>query len=341
MGKKSKSKKKTNYNNGGNHIKYRDGNFLAAKKADDRGLYRKSAELYLKSYRMAVSAYHQPRRSNSRRYNSNYHYWYESFTGYTCLLLEAVQEKKYTHVEEDIKALEKIVDSVYEPSVVRANAALYASHLYHQSVNPNLQLAAELCRQAIAICDSATTEEKNLVIADADGSLRNVGEIITEELKHQTTDFLTAITQNPALMNGFCPETVEKYRDRLTAGGECCDTCGKTRKELGIHHMDCCKRCGMQYYCSIDCQRKSWKSGHKKACRKIGQIEVGDIMKIHGLVDQSCLDGLLVKILGPVGSNSGSVANASSDGRWKVKLLDFPKCLSVAADKLVHIRPAA
>jgi len=63
--------------------------------------------------------------------------------------------------------------------------------------------------------------------------------------------------QNPEL---FAPE----LRRRLEIGGNACDCCGKTLQELGVPRLNCCSRCKVAYYCSVDCQTKkmeSWAQG--------------------------------------------------------------------------------
>jgi len=47
--------------------------------------------------------------------------------------------------------------------------------------------------------------------------------------------------------------------------GECCDECGKTEGKLRL-----CTRCRQVRYCSTDCQRKAWTSGHKDRCSSGG-----------------------------------------------------------------------
>jgi hypothetical protein len=114
-------------------------------------------------------------------------------------------------------------------------------------------------------------------------------------------------------------------------GGANCDCCGKIRQELGLTFLNLCTRCKMAYYCSKECQKAQWKAGHKQACRKEGQIEIGDLMQLQGLVIQPQLNGLLTKIQGPADTSSGS--------RWAVYLLpDEDRVLAVSADRLKHLR---
>ena len=52
---------------------------------------------------------------------------------------------------------------------------------------------------------------------------------------------------------------------------ECCDECGKTEGKLRL-----CTRCRQVRYCSTDCQRKAWTSGHKDKCSSGGAAAGGN-----------------------------------------------------------------
>ena len=118
---------------------------------------------------------------------------------------------------------------------------------------------------------------------------------------------------------------------RLAVGGSACDSCGKAWQDLGKPNLDCCVRCKKAYYCSRACQKTAWKNGHKEACRKAGQIEIGDIMKLRKLVAKPELNGELVRI---------SSKDAAQEGRWQVESLVARTKMSIATEKLEHIRPA-
>jgi hypothetical protein len=72
-----------------------------------------------------------------------------------------------------------------------------------------------------------------------------------------------------------------------------------------------------------------WKGGHKEACRAPGQIEPGDYMLIKGLVNRKELNMKLVR----------AVKLVQRSGRWEVAVFGQSKTLSIAPDKLDHIRP--
>lgn len=87
----------------------------------------------------------------------------------------------------------------------------------------------------------------------------------------------------------------------------------------------------MACYCSKECQKAQWKAGHKQACRKLGQIEVGDWMQLQGLVSQPQLNAKEGGIRGP--------AENRSSGRWAVYLLEEDRVISVSSERLKPIRP--
>lgn len=88
----------------------------------------------------------------------------------------------------------------------------------------------------------------------------------------------------------------------------------------------------MAYYCSPACQEKAWRGGHKKACRKEGEIKAEDVMRLDGLVNKPELNGMLVKVMG----------KDSSSERWKIQLMDSRgTMISVKAANLHRLRPAA
>jgi hypothetical protein len=83
------------------------------------------------------------------------------------------------------------------------------------------------------------------------------------------------------------------------AGGSHCDCCQKVESELEERFMKC-SICKLTLYCSKECQTKQWKAGHKKACRKRGQIKQRDIMVIIGVEGREDLDYRFVRICEPV-----------------------------------------
>ena len=52
--------------------------------------------------------------------------------------------------------------------------------------------------------------------------------------------------------------------------GETCWQCGTAFNP----HLKKCGRCGKAYYCSKNCQKKHWKSGHKRNCQPPQPISI-------------------------------------------------------------------
>ena len=52
--------------------------------------------------------------------------------------------------------------------------------------------------------------------------------------------------------------------------GETCWQCGTAFNP----HLKKCGRCEKAYYCSKDCQKKHWKSGHKRNCQPPQPISI-------------------------------------------------------------------
>ena len=124
--------------------------------------------------------------------------------------------------------------------------------------------------------------------------------------------------------------TAEEVDQLLKVGGERCDCCGKSREELGRKLLDVCSIYKKGYYCGRECQTKQWKAGHKKWCRKPGELKAGDYVRLQGLQAKPELNGTLVKVVGEDSNNKG---------RWEVKVQGGTKTISVAAEKMEQLRP--
>lgn len=126
-------------------------------------------------------------------------------------------------------------------------------------------------------------------------------------------------------------EELSSAMERATiVGGNACDNCGKTLRELGVKKLDCCSRCYLVYHCSKSCQKKVWRSGHKGACRAPDDIRPGDFMMLTGLVNKPAMNGTI-----------GRIQQATKkEGRWMVLLSDKEDAVSISASNLQHIRPA-
>ena len=115
----------------------------------------------------------------------------------------------------------------------------------------------------------------------------------------------------------------------LAIGGSCCDCCKKKVSDTVI--LSSCAKCKMAFYCSKECQRKQWNLGHRKFCRKPGQFQEGDYVRLDGLESKPELNGMIVVVV-------RKLKDYESE-RWEVKCGDGGKSISVLVEKMKRLRP--
>jgi hypothetical protein len=289
------------------------------------GRYRESADKYLQAFRKMKAVWADGR--------------YHILHGYTSIL----REEYFVPSEQDFKELIKIFDNRDEPILYRSEAG-FTLGLISWLVGKREE-AADYYRETLAVIEQATDQEKKRLVVFNLGK-KPAGELIQNN-KKTVTDNLNRMLSPTPLTSDFTPSRtlrsngtfvpsgrVTMFTDpslqyRLTVGGQTCDYCKLSLQDLGLTKLDRCGRCHMQFYCSKECQGKAWKAGHKTHCRKPDQIEVNDVMKLQGIESDASLNGVLVQVVRPV-----------SEGRWEVRAENQTgRTMSVAADKLVHIRP--
>ena len=219
--------------------------------------------------------------------------------------------------------------------------------------------AAEYYRRAVALGGEVSQEESNRRIAatliSSNGvpsyGMRRVGDIVAEVVQEASANL--NVLQNP--LGGLVSQIPERtlrsdgsqlprevrrndvpfdnpsIMTRLAVGGQACDFCGKSLRELGVTTLKTCSRCKSAYYCTVDCQKRAWKAGHKHHCREPNQIEVGDIMTLRGLETNPDMNGRLFRVLH---------ADPATPGKWVVKTRLEGRVLSVSTKNLAHLRPA-
>ena len=84
------------------------------------------------------------------------------------------------------------------------------------------------------------------------------------------------------------------------------------------------------FYCSSACQRKQWRAGHKEACRKPGQIENGDYVRLTGLQSKPYLNGTVVQVIRPL---------PDQPGRFEVRIHGGTISVTIAKEKLQQLSP--
>jgi uncharacterized C2H2 Zn-finger protein len=260
------------------------------------------------------------------------------------------QSKRGALTENDVKLLKRFLHNTEEPAVYRAQAAALVASGTVQ-LEGNVHDAAEYYRLGLDCINSSPAEHDDKVIIfppyarNPDVTVKrflrkmkltleaNVGYTEGNYPSMDTVETLKSM----GVQTSFKMQCVglkneeEDLMKRTQAGGTHCDCCNKSTKELQMEELLKCGRCQMVFYCSTDCQRKAWNGGHKQACRKKGQVKVGDDMQLGGLANRKDLNGRFVKVVG-----AGAV-----EGKWLVKLAESPNSFSVSVDKLIRLRPTA
>lgn len=251
--------------------------------------------------------------------------------------------------ENDVKLLKRFLHNPEEPAIYRAQAAALVADGSMQ-LEGNLHDAAEYFRLGLDSVNSSPAEHDDKVVifppydrnpdVTVKGQLRKMKLTLEASLgctegNYPSMDTVQTLNSMGALSYSKvrCKALKNKEEDlmeRTRAGGTHCDCCNKSTKELQMEELLKCGRCQMVFYCLTDCQRKAWNGGHKQACRKKGQVKVGDDMQLDGLANRKDLNGRFVKVVGP-----GAV-----EGKWLVKLAESTTPLSVSVDKLVRLPTA-
>ena len=294
----------------------------AAKGAEERGEWRLAADKYL---HLTLEA---PSKWTADRWNS--------FAAYSRILQDT--QKQVEPRKDEYVPLKCLSKDTNEPILFRAQALVLRGVLAMQQEDDSLEESAAIYfRRALYLISQATTSESShqvkLSVAD-----NHVMVSVADQLQTIRTNAITSLEflQDASHIDEHVLESVPKLFGRpnpsivkrLVVGGDKCDCCGKRHEENEALFARCI-RCKKAYYCSTHCQQQQWHAGHKQACRAQGQIEKGDLMTLKDLVAKPEYNGRVVKANKPV-----------SGGRWAVSMEGRPETLSIATEKLSHIRPA-
>ena len=354
MGKKNRKKKSkkressgSGANSSGNDRSNRRSELQAMKYLQESGIagqagnWRLCADKYIASIQIAPY---------------NWQYRYNNFSGY-CSIVNTERRFSLNEIEKDFKNLKKVRDDENEHKLLRATASFHYGVL-RWDMNKR-ESAARSYRIGLEIINSLTESEKNSIHFFSDPltmTMRNMATKLIIEQRNIKTDIIknlsilenplthshtintnpifredgTQIPQEPIRVN-YQPtvttdvNTLTSIIERMKVGGDKCDCCGKQNVKLFP-----CNRCKMTYYCSKECQKTNWQNGHNKACRKAGQVKVGDYVKLRGLSRRPELNGNIVLVEAKI---------EDKENRWKVSDEGKGLLLSVSVDNLARIRP--
>jgi len=295
--------------------------FQAAKTAEEEGELRVAADKYLEATLSAPSKWAEDR--------------YRCFLEYARIIQDPSRIIQAT--EEEKRTLKRISKDKEEPILFRVRALFARAILV--MFDDEFDDAALYFRRAIALSPKVSSSERSRQVKVPAGGadfMISVGDELDAIAKHANENLEAFEDEDPESVPEDILKTVPKVNGvpdpdivrRLAVGGGKCDCCGKSRTEVD-EMLSRCVRCKRAYYCSEACQHKQWGAGHKKACREPGKFKPGDYMTLKGIVAKPELNSKVVRVVRPV-----------SGGRWAVSMEGRDGTMSIAAEKLVHIRPA-
>lgn len=130
---------------------------------------------------------------------------------------------------------------------------------------------------------------------------------------------------------------------KISTGGNYCDCCGKTPGDAGMVVLQKCKRCRLAFYCSEECQSRSWyELGHMHHCKKWGRFEKNDEVLLHGLRGRPELNDEIFRVVEKLTAARDAKGGNTCTSRWKVVrrgLWGKDLVLSVKKENLRHPRP--
>ena len=175
-------------------------------------------------------------------------------------------------------------------------------------------------------------QEPNFCSMSSNGDLNVPPSSIAHQKVRSDGTFLPPAARATGIAFGPLSTTLtqEQAERLLTVGGERCDCCNKSRRELGLKHLLNCARCKKTYYCGKECQRKQWTAGHKELCRKPGQIKPGDYVRLNAIQSKPEINAQVVEVV---------KEDAQTEGRWELRIPGGDRSISIAAAKMEQLRP--
>jgi hypothetical protein len=263
--------------------------------------------------------------------------------------------------KNDVKLIKKrFVENEKEPAVYRALAAQQIAAFYFLKERDIIKAKDKLDRALELIAESPREDDNKLLlsppITDPNGAntvKQNLDKVkseikqtlydlnvdpLTKEESQEVREIHSDFCGSNAIIDRFTREgrsalhwyTSLRIQHQQT-GGSYCDCCQKAEGELEVNLLKCLG-CHMTFYCSKECQTKQWKAGHNKACRKRGQIKLGDIMILSDVEGREDLDDRFVRIREPVDQSGGHL--------WRVEILQLDgELIEAPVESRMRLRP--
>ena len=250
--------------------------------------WRRAADTYKEMYQLPIG-------QGERLY-------YYIFSGYTSILRDSNVANEY-----DIEFLLTIAMTRTIPAEHRAQAGFILGLLYFtlfqekdskKAYRRVLELTMTATDRARVIFNGAyESTTAGAVFDEIVGYTRDNLSTTTPSpntgphLRQGAADHLQPITRQRGINRGANISSVMAniYMDASTkVRGEECDYCHVKRDTLHTETgepilLKKCARCGFKFYCSEQCQRADWSSGHRLSCRPVDEpFQVGDVVNIQG-----------------------------------------------------------
>lgn len=311
----------------------------------ERGEQRQSADRYWEAYREIPNPIHEAR--------------FQMFRGYTSIL----QESYFAATDVDLENMGKVMSDKHEPRLYRVEAG-YTLGMLHYARSERRE-CAEAYREAIRIGEKTPKakqkrmDKKVVLFANLDGSIarkpmkefmdeilivvksnldqlnltsREGGSVGPQLISNGTFKPPLRMSHHMPIGRGGTTLTLHEINNLIDIGGLHCDCCKQKRGDNV--QLSACGRCQRAWYCSKECQVKSWKEkGHKEHCRKVGQFKPDDLVQLARLKSIPELNGAIVRFIGP---------DPNMDGRYGVRMegaVEEDDNLSISQANLNQLRP--
>jgi len=194
--------------------------------------------------------------------------------------------RKVEYTEEDDRFLKSIQSDKKFPAVMRAEAAIARGRVHHEQKG-DIVNGWRYFREGQEIIDNASEKEtrRNHLVYNVDlrgYEFQKIQDRMANLVWHASfhrIGFCARLDEFKCTYGGMDPSAF--LQEMEAPSGNECDYCHKPQSDVTLRT---CGQCLLYFYCSRECQRKDWKSSHKKWCRKSdGKFKAGDFVLVNDL----------------------------------------------------------